>query len=65
MAVCLVVSSLLFSAAHHLGPLGEPFDAYVFTYRAVCGLLLGIVYLSRGFGVAVWTHALYNALVIL
>jgi hypothetical protein len=65
VAVSLVVSSLLFSAVHHLGPLGEPFDAYVFTYRAVCGLLLGVVYLSRGFGVAVWTHSLYNALVIL
>ncbi len=65
VTLCLLVSSLIFSAVHHIGPLGEPFNGYVFTYRAVCGLLLGIVYLSRGFGVAVWTHALYNALVIL
>ena len=65
MGVCLVISSLLFSAVHHVGPLGEPFDGYVFTFRAICGLLLGVVYLTRGFGVAVWTHALYNALVIL
>ncbi len=65
VTVCLIVSSLLFSAVHHIGPLGEPFSGYVFIYRAICGLLLGIVYLSRGFGVAVWTHALYNALVIL
>ena len=58
-------SSLLFSAVHHLGPLGEPLDGYVFTFRAICGLLLGVVYLTRGFGLAVWTHSLYNALVVL
>ena len=65
VGVCLAASSLLFSAVHHMGPLGEPFDGYVFTFRAICGLLLAVVYLTRGFGVAVWTHSLYNALVIL
>ena len=65
VAACLVGSSLLFSAVHHLGPLGEPLDGYVFTFRAICGLLLGVVYLTRGFGLAVWTHSLYNALVVL
>jgi len=65
LAVSLVVSSLLFSLVHHVGALGEPFDGYVFAYRAVCGLLLGLIYLTRGFGMAVWTHAIYNALVIL
>jgi len=65
LAVSLVASSLLFSLVHHVGSLGEPFDGYIFVYRAVCGLLLGVVYVTRGFGVAVWTHAIYNALVIL
>jgi len=65
LAVTLVASSLLFSAAHHIGPMGEPFEAYRFTFRAVCGLALGLVFALRGFGVAVWTHALYNAMVVL
>jgi len=64
VGVMLVISSLLFAAAHHVGPLGEPFESYSFLYRAVCGLLLGVVFLTRGLGVAAWTHAVYNALVL-
>jgi len=64
VGVMLVISSLLFAAAHHAGPLGEPFESYSFLYRAVCGLLLGVVFLTRGLGVAAWTHAVYNALVL-
>ena len=64
LAVMLLVSSLLFAAAHYVGPLGERFESYSFLYRAVCGMLLGVVFLTRGLGVAVWTHAIYNALVL-
>lgn len=60
----LVVSSLLFSAVHHLAPYGEPFSSYVFTLRALCGAFLGGVFLARGLGVAVWTHAIYNVFVL-
>lgn len=65
LAVMLVISSLLFAGAHHIGPLGEEFRSYDFLFRAICGLLLGAVFLSRGLGVAAWTHAIYNAMVML
>jgi membrane protease YdiL (CAAX protease family) len=65
VGVMLVVSSVLFSLAHYVGPLGEPARTYSFFFRAVCGLVLGIVFLWRGLGVAVWTHAIYNGLVML
>jgi len=65
VAVALVISSLLFAAAHHIGPLGEEFRTYDFAFRAICGALLGIVFLVRGLGVAVWTHAIYNAMAML
>jgi membrane protease YdiL (CAAX protease family) len=61
----LVVSSVLFALVHHIGPLGEPLESYSFVYRALCGMLLGTLFLVRGFGVAVWTHAIYNALALL
>ncbi|MCK4283700.1 MAG: CPBP family intramembrane metalloprotease [Candidatus Brocadiae bacterium] len=61
----LVISSVLFAAAHHVGPLGQDFQAYDFLFRAICGVLLGVLFLTRGVGVTVWTHAIYNALVIL
>lgn len=64
VAVALVVSSVFFATVHHIGPLGEPFESYSFLFRTVCGLLLGVVFLVRGLGVAVWTHAIYNALVM-
>ncbi len=61
----VVVSSVLFALAHNVGPLGEDLDRYSFVFRTVCGALLGAVFLVRGLGVAVWTHSIYNALVIL
>jgi len=62
--VALVVSSLAFAAVHHLGASGEPLGAEVFLFRVVAGALLGGVFLVRGLGVAVWTHAIYNVMVI-
>ncbi len=63
--LALLVSAVLFAAAHHVGPAGEAFTTYNFLFRAVAGVLLGLIYLLRGFGVTVWTHALYNAMVVL
>ncbi len=65
VAVAVVISSLLFAAAHHIGPLGEQFRIYDFAFRAICGALLGIIFLVRGLGVAAWTHAIYNAMAML
>ena len=60
----LIVSSLLFSAAHHVSPAGEQFNSFVFIFRALCGLGLGTIFITRGLGIAVWTHAIYNVLVL-
>jgi len=67
----LVGSSVLFSAFHlavmveWLGPGGESFDPSIFTYRALAGLLLGILFRWRGVGVAAWTHGLFNLSLLL
>lgn len=55
-----LVCALAFSGWHHLGPGADAFDARVFVYRAVCGLVLTAIYFFRGFAPAVWTHALYD-----
>ncbi len=62
--VAAVVGALLFSAVHYLGPLGDPFTLPSFTFRALFGLALNAVFLARGFGVAAWTHALYDVMVV-
>ena len=48
-----------------LGPGGEPFDAAIFTWRAVAGLLLAALVVWRGVGVAAWAHALFNLALLL
>ena len=35
-----------------------------FTFRAVLGLILTLIYVARGFAAAVWTHALYDVWVL-
>ena len=58
-----VVTSVLFSAAHSVGPLGDTFELYSFTFRTVAGLFFAILFLVRGFGIAAGTHAAYDMLV--
>jgi hypothetical protein len=59
-----LVSAAAFSGVHYLGALGEPFEARSFVARSVLGLALTLVYATRGFAAAVWTHALYDVWVL-
>ncbi len=60
----ILLSSAIFSAVHHIGPLGDPFTFGVFFYRLLAGVLLAVIFQVRGFAVAVYTHALYDVLVM-
>lgn len=50
----------VFSAWHHFGQFGEPFELRAFVFRWVCGLVFTLIYVFRGFAPVVWTHALYD-----
>ena len=63
--VAAVVGALLFSLFHYIGQYGDPFDVTSFTYRAVAGLAFSGLYLTRGFGITAWTHALYDVYVLI
>lgn len=58
LAGAALLSSLAFSAAHHLA--GEPFDGFVFAFRAVAGLVFAALFIWRGFAVSAWAHAAYD-----
>jgi membrane protease YdiL (CAAX protease family) len=60
----VVVSSLIFSLFHYIGPMGDAFQFASFMFRFVAGLVLAGLYQSRGFGIAAYTHALYDVLVV-
>jgi hypothetical protein len=61
----LVISSALFSAAHHIGPHGDPWQLSVFTYRALAGAIFGLIFYFRSLAHAVYTHFLYDLYVFL
>ena len=63
-AVALVVSSVIFSAVHHLGNMGEPFTMGAFVFRFFAGVVFAFIFQTRGFAVAAWTHALYDVWVM-
>ena len=60
VGVAVVLSALIFSAFHYVGPFGDQFTTPSFTFRTIAGLLLSGLYVARGFGIAAWTHALYD-----
>ena len=60
-----VVGALIFSAFHYIGPLGDTLELSSFLYRTVAGILLSALYLTRGFGITAWTHALYDVVLAL
>lgn len=59
-----VVGALLFSGVHYIGALGDPFTVASFAFRFLFGLALNVIFLARGFGVAAWTHALYDVMIV-
>jgi membrane protease YdiL (CAAX protease family) len=58
-----LVSALLFSAAHNIGPFGENFQPFVFAFRTAAGLYFVMLFQLRGFGIVVGAHAGYDVLV--
>jgi membrane protease YdiL (CAAX protease family) len=59
------VGALVFSAFHYIGPLGDTLEVGSFVFRMVAGVLLSGLFLLRGFGIAAWTHALYDVFLTL
>ena len=61
--LAVVSTSLLFSLAHHVGPTGEALRLFPFTFRTLAGLFFAGLFVVRGFGITVGTHAAYDLLV--
>jgi len=59
----VVLTSLLFAGAHHVGAGGYPFVWFDFVFRFLAGVFFSILFLYRGFGIAAGSHAGYDILV--
>mgnify|MGYP001586114625 CR=1 FL=1 len=59
-----ILAAMLFSGFHFVGAFGEPPSMYIFLVRLIAGIVLGGIYVLRGFGVAAYTHAIYDLFVL-
>jgi hypothetical protein len=60
-----LLGAFIFSAFHYIGPYGDPLQLQSFVFRMLSGVAFSALYLVRGFGIAAWTHALYDAFLLL
>jgi len=60
-----LVSSLAFAAAHYVGSLADTLELYGFLFRFLAGVVFATVFLLRGLAVVVYTHAVYDVMVML
>lgn len=63
--IAVVVGAFIFSAFHYIGPYGDPLQLQSFTFRMLSGVAFSGLYVLRGFGITAWTHALYDAFLLL
>jgi len=62
--MAVLAGAAIFSAFHYIGPYGDHWTLYSFVYRLLAGVFFSALYVTRGFGVTAWTHALYDVFVL-
>ncbi|HEX6037801.1 CPBP family intramembrane glutamic endopeptidase [Longimicrobium sp.] len=63
--VAVIVSAIIFSWFHYIGPYAYKWELNSFVFRMLAGLAFSALYMTRGFGVAAWTHALYDVFLVI
>ena len=62
--VAILLASLTFSAFHYIGPYGDVWALSSFLFRFLAGVAFSVLFLVRGFGIAAWTHAMYDLILV-
>jgi membrane protease YdiL (CAAX protease family) len=65
LALAVLVSSLIFAAAHYAGAAGDVFHWFSFLFRLAAGAFFSVLFIYRGFGIAAGAHAAYDILAML
>jgi len=65
LLAAVIVSSLLFSASHYIGSLGDALELYSFMFRFCAGLWFTTLFATRGFAVVALTHGFYDIFLVL
>ena len=63
-ALAVVVSAIAFAAYHDLTSAGGGLDAPRALFMVLAGIYFGFLYITRGFGIVVGVHAVYDLIVL-
>ena len=63
--IAVILSGGIFSAFHFMGEYGDFFSMELFLIRFFAGLILGALYMYRGFGITAYTHSIYDLIVLI
>ena len=58
--VVILFSSAIFSYYHFIGFGADAINSSLFIYRFLAGVILSIIFIFRGLGIAVYTHTFYD-----
>lgn len=64
-AAALIIAAGIFSAFHFMGDYGDFFSMELFLLRFFAGIVLGILYIARGFGITAYAHSIYDLIVLI
>ena len=64
-AAALIIAAGIFSAFHFVGDYGDFFSMELFLLRFFAGIVLGVLYIARGFGITAYAHSIYDLIVLI
>ena len=64
-AAALIIAAGIFSAFHFMGDYGDFFSMELFLLRFFAGIVLGVLYIARGFGIPAYAHSIYDLIVLI
>lgn len=63
MSISIIIAAVIFSVFHFIGEYADTPKISIFLLRLVAGIILGYIYIYRGFGIAAYSHSFYNLIV--
>lgn len=63
MTVSIIIAAAIFSIFHFFGEYADVPIIGIFFIRFIAGIILGYIYILRGFGIAAYSHSFYNIIV--
>ena len=61
----LIIAAAIFSGFHFMGEYGDYFTMELFLLSFFAGIILGILYYARGFGITAYAHSIYDLIVLI